>query len=74
MNIAQTISAGGPGSGCHGPNCGRPLGSGIGKASERHIAERLQSVSKDQYRNLYRLVFVNLHRWVLTIASLRADI
>lgn len=31
MNLAQSIElyAGGPGSGCHGPNCGRPEGPGL---------------------------------------------
>lgn len=31
MNLAVTISlfGGGPGSGCHGPNCGRPGGSDV---------------------------------------------
>lgn len=29
-----TVSAGGAGSGCHGPNCGRPASSGGGKSSD----------------------------------------
>lgn len=29
MRLADTLYAGGPGSGCHGPNCGRPSGPGL---------------------------------------------
>lgn len=38
LHLATSIHAGGPGSGCHGPNCGRPS-TGIEKRTQRKLGK-----------------------------------